>query len=163
MNLLGLKTKGPNLDRPDEVLFDPQTDLYVSWYLRRRLTEEVARATRYGRPLSLIACVPQALPGESIRQLVKQGGPFFRRLLRHGDHAGLLEGEVVAIGLPETPASGARVLAQRLRTELGVRRTPEGRRVWLVGWASLPEHGASVDALVQAALEATKESRLRAA
>ena len=163
MNLLGLKTKGPNLDRPDEVLFDPQTDLYVSWYLRRRLAEEVARATRYRRPFSLIACVPQALPGESIPQLVKQGGPFFRRLLRHGDHAGLLEGEVVAIGLPETPASGARVLAQRLRTELGVRRTSQGRRVWLVGWASHPDDGTTVEALLQAALEATKESRQRAA
>ena len=161
MNLLGFRSK--TVEMTERVLFDAETDLYASWYLRRVLNEEVARATRHGRPFSLIACLPQALPGESIPELVKQAGPFFRRLLRHGDHAGLLASEVVAIGLPETAASGARVLAQRLRTELGVRRTSQGRRVWLVGWASHPECGASVEALLEAALDATKGSRQRAA
>ena len=36
------------------VMFDRESGLYAYWYLARRFESETARATRYGRPLSIV-------------------------------------------------------------------------------------------------------------
>ena len=40
--------------RPEDLLFDPETELYVPWFLHMRLAEEVQRAVRHGWRLLMI-------------------------------------------------------------------------------------------------------------
>jgi GGDEF domain-containing protein len=148
---------------PEELLLDPETKLYISWYLHQRLAEEVERAKRHGRPFSIIVCRPQALPGEETSRAVETASPHFSRLLRQGDLVGHLEDGVIAIGLPETPAAGARVLSHRLRSELSLRSAFVNKQIWQVGWASCPEDGETPEALLQSAAAATSERRRAAA
>ena len=168
MKLFHHQEKKPDVDeeriaRPEDLLFDPETELYVPWYLHMRLAEEVQRAVRHERPLTIIVCVPQELPGQKGTQAVETISPQFARLLRGGDIVGRIEDGIIAVGLPETPESGARVLAQRLRTELVLRAAHVSRRNWLVGWAVCPEDGENIEALLEFALSAAQQSRQAAA
>jgi GGDEF domain-containing protein len=168
MKLFRRHEKTPNVDEvrsasPEDLLFDPETELYVPWYLHMRLAEEVQRAVRHGRPLTIIVCVPQELPGQKGTQAVETISPQFSQLLRGGDLVGRIEEGVIAVGLPETPESGARVLAQRLRSELVLRAAHVSKRNWLVGWAVCPEDGENVEALLEFALTAAQQSRRAAA
>lgn len=168
MHVFRRRARAPDADvdhvgRPEDQLLDPETGLYASWYLRVRLAEEVRRALRHGRPFSVIACIPQHLPGQENVQAVKSAGRQFSRLLRGGDLVGLTDDQCIVVGLPETLASGARVLAQRLRGELVLRTAHVSKQIWLVGRASCPEDGKSIEALLEAAIAGAKESRQAAA
>ena len=168
MKLFRRREKKPEIEedrsaRPEDLLFDPETELYMPWYLHMRLAEEVQRALRHERPLTIIACVPQELPGQKGTQAVETLSPQFGRLLRGGDLVGRIEDGVIAVGLPETPESGARVLAQRLRSELVLRAAHVSRRNWLVGWAVCPQDGENIEALLEFALTAAQQSRRAAA
>ncbi len=168
MKLFRRHEKTPDVDEersasPEDLLFDPETELYMPWFLHMRLAEEVQRAVRHGRPLTIIVCVPQELPGQKGTQAVETISPQFGGLLRGGDLVGRIEDGVIAVGLPETPESGARVLAQRLRSELVLRAAHVSKRNWLVGWAVCPQDGEDVDALLEFALTAARQSRQAAA
>ena len=168
MKLFRRQEKKPDIEeermaRPEDLLFDPETELYVPWYLHMRLAEEVQRAVQHRRPLTIIVCVPQELPGQRGTQAVETISPQFAKLLRGGDLVGRIEDGVIAVGLPETPESGARVLAQRLRSELVLRAAHVSRRNWLVGWATCPEDGEEIEALLEVALSAAQQSRQAAA
>ena len=168
MKLFRREEKKPNIEeerstRPEDLLFDPETELYVPWYLHMRLAEEVRRAVQHRRPLTIIVCVPQELPGQKGTQAVETISPQFAQLLRGGDLVGEIEDGVIAVGLPETPESGARVLAQRLRSELVLRAAHVSKRNWLVGWAACPQDGEKIEALLEFALTAARQSRQAAA
>ncbi len=146
--------------KPEELLLDPETKLYASWYLHRRLAEEVQRAKRHGRPFSIIICRPQALLGEGTSQAIETAArPHFNRLLCQGDLVGRLEDGAIAIGLPETPAAGARVLSQRLRGELSLRSAFVSKQIWQMGWATCPKDGETLEAMLQSAMAKTSERR----
>lgn len=88
-------------------VMDNDTLLHADWYFRLRLDEEIARATRYSQPFTLIdisSHSPEAL--EAVRALARDS-------LREVDFAGDL-GQKVAVCLPNTSRSGAWSVVARL-------------------------------------------------
>lgn len=92
-----------------------------------RAAEEVARANRHGRALSILMLdidffkrindtYGHPTGDEAIRSLVRT----CRSLVRTSDVLGRLGGEEFALLLPETPLPGAVLLAERLRRALAV-------------------------------------------
>lgn len=86
--------------------FDRDTGLHANWYFRLRVDEEIARATRFGQPLTLLC-----LTGSPA--LLRTPRLALKRWLRQVDFAGDL-GEVIAILLPNTSRDGAATLAERI-------------------------------------------------
>lgn len=105
---------------------DDLTQLYNSREFRRRLTGEVERAKRYGKPLSLVLLDVDHFKevndsygytgGDAVlRQLVQ----FIRARVRAADVIfRYKQGDEFAILALETPPLGAAAVAERLRSEL---------------------------------------------
>jgi len=104
-----------------------QTDALTQLYNRRHtsatLEAEVARANRYGTPLSVLICDIDHFKSindrfghnagdEVIRQVAKVLGASIRRI----DLAGRWGGEEFVVLLPSTPLDGAAVVGERIRT-----------------------------------------------
>jgi diguanylate cyclase (GGDEF)-like protein len=133
---------------------DPLTRAYNRRYFELRLDEELARAQRYGQPLSLIMADIDGFKGVNdahghasgdavLRELVRVLGGIIRRsemLCRFG-------GEEFVIMLPQTNGQAAAVVAERMRrTVAGHRFADEHGRAGLsitisLGVASYPDHG----------------------
>jgi diguanylate cyclase (GGDEF)-like protein len=104
-------------------LTDSLTGLFNQGYFRQRLTEEVARAARYGIPLSLILIDVDHFKQVNDRLGHAAGDALLRRIAniiaagcRRTDYQGVRRGgDEFAIILPHTPASAAEQLAERLR------------------------------------------------
>lgn len=125
-----------------------------------RLEEEISRARRTQKPLSLLI-----LDIDHFKKFNdSHGHPFgdavlrhfagiIERCLRHEDFAGRIGGEEFAILLADSPREGARETAERLRSE--VERTlfahaGNSARITLSGGiATFPRDGGSKDQLVQ--------------
>jgi len=142
---------------------DGDTRLLSSDALRGQATAAIERALAEGEPLSLVACIPQQLPGERASGVVGVAAACIDTLLRGDDFVGLIESDVLAIALPDTDAAGARVLAFRIKGELRLRTAHLRSTVWEAGCASLPDDGSTVDDLIAAALQSAKMSRRNAA
>lgn len=142
---------------------DLDTWLYTSREFRRRLAEEVERAAGEGRPYTVVACVPQHLPGEGVSDIVRVAAGCVRNLVRHDDLAGRLDDEILAIGLPDTGADGARVFCYRLQGDLRLRSYHLRNTVWDAGFACLPEDGSTAPELLRAAIRAARTRRRRLA
>jgi diguanylate cyclase (GGDEF)-like protein len=111
---------------------DSLTGLYNSRYLHERLPGELERATRYGRPLSLLV-----LDCDNFKRINDQYGHLegdkvlqnlaavIRQCLRRSDSAFRYGGEEFIVLLPETDTSAAVVLAERLRGLFEVQETVE--------------------------------------
>ncbi|OGO49967.1 MAG: hypothetical protein A2148_07650 [Chloroflexi bacterium RBG_16_68_14] len=139
------------------------TWLYTSREFRRRLTEEVERAAREERPYTVVACVPQHLPGEGVGDIVRVAADCVHNLVRDDDLAGRLDDDILAIGLPDTDADGARVFCYRLQGDLRLRSYHLRNTVWDADFACLPEDGSPAEELLQAAIKAAKTRRRRLA
>ena len=138
-------------------------DLYEGERFRQMLEVQVERAHRGRRPYTILACVPQQLPGEGVALVVAAGAWLAPGLVRNSDLAGLLHPEVVTIGAPETSAPGAQALAHRLQSELSLRSGLRHGVRWEAGFACLPEDGSTPQELLQAAIEAARTRRQRLA
>lgn len=110
---------------------DPTTGVYHQAYVLLRLEEEVARAARYGHPLSVLrvtANVHGALHG-AWDDLNGQIGQRIARCLRRVDLVGYLGGELIVIA-PCTNADGARIAGRRAQSAVAaapfVIRGPSG-------------------------------------
>ena len=90
--------------------FDRDTGLHANWYFRLRVEEEIARATRYGQPLTLLCLTGSPAAHRTPRLALK-------RWLRQVDFAGDL-GDVVAVVLPNTSRDGAATLAERIEAHV---------------------------------------------
>ena len=90
--------------------FDRDTGLHANWYFRLRVEEEIARATRYGQPLTLLCLTGSPAALRTPRLALK-------RWLRQVDFAGDL-GDVVAVVLPNTSRDGAATLAERIEAHV---------------------------------------------
>ena len=95
------------------VIYDRATGLIAFWYLQLRAGEEIARARRYGKPLSLVSA--WASTKESIDALAA----YFRDGLRDTDLAGYLNNGHFVLLLPETGAAGAAIVEERVRDVFG--------------------------------------------
>ncbi len=151
-------------------LRDPVTRLYNRSYFQGRLIEELRRAVRYEREISLCMMeitnythLSQAEGQEAAEKLLCYVADALSRLTRDCDVTARLGEGNFAILLPETGWTGAKVMAERLTRYL-MRflppllpevEPPEIR--W--GVASFPEEVRMPEKLYNAAAEALRRSR----
>jgi diguanylate cyclase (GGDEF)-like protein len=111
-----------------EARLDAKTGLYNSRHFAHALDQELSRARRYGRPLSLIMVDLDLLRrtnntfGHIAGDAVLRGvGDIFRAQVRTHDVPARFGGEEFAILLPETTTDQALELAERIRRAVAVR------------------------------------------
>ena len=148
---------------------DPLTQLYNHRTIQERMREEMARARRYSKPLSLLIA-----DIDHFRALNDQfghtvGDEILRRVGeviasdgegRESDIVARFGGEEFAILLPETPKSGARIKAERLVEMVREQVHVGGRPVTLsLGLAGFPDEARTPDELVAMATRALEVSK----
>ena len=142
---------------------DDLTRLYNSRYLNQVLRRESKRASRSGRPLSLLF-----LDLDGFKQVndihghlagskaLVEASAVIRASARETDIAARFGGDEFAVVLPDTGGEGAVAVAQRIRDRIGATRflASDGLSIHLtasVGVATLPDVAASAEELLRVA------------
>jgi hypothetical protein len=97
------------------VIYERDTGLFTGWYVTLRGEEECNRATRYGRPLTLLVVEPA--PESDAWLDYRSVALWLRRELRAVDVAGYLGNTRFVVIMPETAIEAAQNAAARLRSE----------------------------------------------
>ncbi len=142
---------------------DDLTQLYNSRYLNQVLRRETKRASRSGRPLSLLFVDLDGFKSVNdphghlcgSRALV-EAAAVIRRSARETDMVSRFGGDEFALVLPDTGGEGAFAVGERIREKIAAHNflAGDGLDIHLtvsVGVATLPDVGASSEELVQAA------------
>ncbi|MEC5398821.1 diguanylate cyclase [Uliginosibacterium sp. H1] len=135
---------------------DPLSGLFSRAHWQQRLEEEFARASRHGRPSSLLLLdadhfktindtYGHACGDEAIRHL----GHLIQVQVRHSDIAGRVGGEEFAVILPETDASHAMRLAERVRDALASSPLPFNAEQYLTVSIGIAELSSSIESSPQ--------------
>jgi diguanylate cyclase (GGDEF)-like protein len=145
---------------------DDLTQLYNSRYLSQVLRRETKRASRSGRPLSLLFIDLDGFKSINdthghlygSRALVEAAG-VIRLSARETDVVARFGGDEFALILPDTGSEGAVAVGERIRERIDEYRflTGDGLDIHLtvsVGVATLPDVAASAEGLIQAADQA---------
>jgi diguanylate cyclase (GGDEF)-like protein len=145
---------------------DDLTQLYNSRYLSQVLRRETKRASRSGRPLSLLFIDMDGFKSINdthghlygSRALVEAAG-IIRASARETDIVARFGGDEFALVLPDTGSEGAVAVGERVRDRIAAWPflTGDGLNIRLtgsVGVATLPDVAASAEQLIQAADEA---------
>ena len=142
---------------------DDLTQLYNSRYLNQVLRRETKRASRSGRPLSLLFIDLDGFKAVNdthghlcgSRALV-EAAAVIRGSARETDVVARFGGDEFALVLPDTGGEGAFAVGERIRERIAAHQflAAEGLDIRLtasVGVATLPDVAASAEELVQAA------------
>jgi diguanylate cyclase (GGDEF)-like protein len=142
---------------------DDLTQLYNSRYLNQVLRREAKRASRSGRPLSLLFVDLDGFKGVNDRHghqfgslaLVEAAG-VIKRCARETDMVARFGGDEFAVVLPDTGSEGASAVGERVRERVAAHPFLAGNGLDLrltasVGVATLPDVAASAEELVRAA------------
>jgi len=142
---------------------DDLTQLYNSRYLAQVLRRETKRASRSGRPLSLLFIDLDGFKGVNdvhghlcgSRTLVEVAA-VIKATARETDVVSRFGGDEFAAVLPDTGSEGALAVGGRIRDRIAESRylTGEGLSIALtasIGVATLPDVAASADGLMRAA------------
>jgi two-component system, cell cycle response regulator len=142
---------------------DDLTQLYNSRYLNQVLRREAKRASRSGRPLSLLFMDLDGFKGVNdvhghlagSRALV-EAAAVIRGSARETDVAARFGGDEFSIILPDTGSEGAVAVADRVRERIAAHPFLAGNGLNLrltasVGVATLPDVAGSAEELVRAA------------
>ena len=131
---------------------------------QQRLEHELARARRYGAPLSIVLGdldgfkhLNDVFGHRHGDQALREFADICRSHLRNPvDFVSRVGGEEFAIVLPDTPASGAILAAERIRRAVSdTLRTPAGSPVTAsFGVATFPAHGTTAELLLDHADQA---------
>jgi diguanylate cyclase (GGDEF)-like protein len=142
---------------------DDLTHLYNSRYLNQVLRRETKRASRSGRPLSLLfidldgfKSVNDTHGHHAGSRCLVEAAAVIRSSARETDVVSRFGGDEFALVLPDTGGEGAFAVGERIRDRLAAHRflAGEGLDIHLtasVGVATLPDVAASAEELVQAA------------
>ncbi len=142
---------------------DDLTQLYNSRYLSQVLRRETKRASRSGRPLSLLFVDLDGFKSINdthghlfgSRALV-EAASVIRASARETDMVARFGGDEFALVLPDTGSEGAVSVGERVRDKIAAWRFLQGDGLSIsltasVGVATLPDVAASADQLLQAA------------
>ncbi len=142
---------------------DDLTHLYNSRYLNQVLRRETKRASRSGRPLSLLFIDLDGFKAVNdthghlfgSRALV-EAAAVIRQSARETDVVARFGGDEFALVLPDTGGEGAFAVGERIRERIAAHKflAADGLNIHLtgsVGVATLPDVAASSEELVQAA------------
>jgi diguanylate cyclase (GGDEF)-like protein/putative nucleotidyltransferase with HDIG domain len=158
----------------EQARIDPKTGLFNARHFSAALAEELARAQRFGRPVSLIMADLDLLReinntyGHLVGDAVLSGvADVFREELRDYDVPARFGGEEFALLLPETNHEKALEVAERIRIAVAARVFDvEGvgeplRATISMGVASFPRDGTSPNELVHLADLAVYRAKLQ--
>ncbi len=142
---------------------DDLTHLYNSRYLNQVMRRETKRASRSGRPLSLLFIDLDGFKAVNdthghlfgSRALV-EAAAVIRQSARETDVVSRFGGDEFALVLPDTGGEGAYAVGERIRERIAAHRflVGDGLDIHLtvsIGVATLPDVAASAEELVQAA------------
>ena len=157
-----------------EARVDPKTGLFNARHFANVLNEELARAARFDRPMSLIMADLDLLRdinntyGHLAGDAVLTGiAEIFRQQLRHYDVPARFGGEEFSILLPETPPDQAVEIAERIRRavaakEFEVETSSEPIRATIsLGVAGFPRDGSDANELIHQADLAVYRAKLQ--
>jgi diguanylate cyclase (GGDEF)-like protein len=145
---------------------DDLTRLFNSRYLNLYLGREIKRCKRHGIPLSVIFLDLDGFKGinDQYGHLAGSGtltevGGILALGVRESDILARYGGDEFVVVLPETPASGALVIAERLRRSIEEHRflEPQGIAARIsasFGIATYPDHALTPEGLIQKADQA---------
>jgi diguanylate cyclase (GGDEF)-like protein len=153
-------------------LRDPLTSLYTHRAFQERLREEVARATRYSQPMSLLIADIDQFAQINYDLGYQVGDEILRKIatiiqedespdrVRSSDVVARYSGEEFVLLLPETAKPGALTKAARLRDAVALATMPGNRKLTLsIGVACLPEDAADPEGLLTAAEAALRGAK----
>jgi len=153
-------------------LRDPLTGLYTHRAFQERLREEVARANRYSKPMSLLIADIDQFASVNYDLGYQAGDEILRKIsvilqedespdrVRSSDIVARYSGEEFVLLLPETAKPGALTKAARLRDAVAVSSFPGNRKLTLsIGVACLPEDAADPEGLLTAAEAALRGAK----
>ena len=105
--------------------------LFAGWYIINRLSEELDKAVRYGRPLSIVIAKPRLLQGERpTSEAITVASEAAQSAARSADLVGWLGEDSLIIVLPETKENEANAAASRWRQEIEGRNRGRGGQQW---------------------------------
>jgi diguanylate cyclase (GGDEF)-like protein/putative nucleotidyltransferase with HDIG domain len=158
----------------EEARVDPKTGLFNARFFASALREELGRASRLERPLSIIMAdldllrdINNAyghLAGDAVLKGISE---VFRKQLRHYDVPARFGGEEFAILLPETPPEQALEIAERIRRAVADQRfevetsSEPIRATVSIGVAGFPKDGADPNELIHQADLAVYRAKLQ--
>src|SRR5215217_2759742 len=158
----------------EEARVDPKTGLFNARYFAGELREELARAGRMDRPMSIIMADLDLLRdinnsyGHLAGDAVLKGiAEVFRKQLRHYDVPARFGGEEFSILLPETPPDQALEIAERIRRAVAertfdVETSSEPIRATVsIGVAGYPKDGTDSNELIHQADLAVYRAKLQ--
>ena len=158
----------------EEARVDPKTGLFNARHFAVALNEELVRAERFDRPLSLVMADLDLLRdinntyGHLAGDAVLQGiAEVFRAQLRHYDVPARFGGEEFAILLPETAPEQAFEIAERIRRTVAasafdVETSSEPIRATIsIGVAGFPRDGVDSNELIHQADLAVYRAKLQ--
>jgi diguanylate cyclase (GGDEF)-like protein/putative nucleotidyltransferase with HDIG domain len=158
----------------EEARVDAKTGLFNARHFAQALNEELLRAERFERPLSLVMADLDLLRdinntyGHLAGDAVLQGiAEVFRAHLRHYDVPARFGGEEFAILLPETTPEQAFEIAERIRRTVAdrtfdVETSSEPIRATIsIGVAAFPRDGADANELIHQADLAVYRAKLQ--
>jgi diguanylate cyclase (GGDEF)-like protein/putative nucleotidyltransferase with HDIG domain len=157
-----------------EARVDPKTGLFNARHFAAALSEEIGRAQRFERPMSLIMADLDLLRdinnsyGHLAGDAVLKGiAEVFRAQLRHYDVPARFGGEEFSILLPETPPEQALEIAERIRRAVAertfdVETSSEPIRATVsIGVAGFPKDGTDANELIHQADLAVYRAKLQ--
>jgi diguanylate cyclase (GGDEF)-like protein/putative nucleotidyltransferase with HDIG domain len=157
-----------------EARVDPKTGLFNARHFAAALADELTRAQRFDRPLSLMMCDLDLLRdinnnyGHLAGDAVLRGiADVFRHELRHYDVPARFGGEEFSILLPETTTEQALEIAERIRRALADRRfevetsSEPIQATVSIGVAAFPEDGKGANELIHQADLAVYRAKLQ--
>lgn len=138
---------------------DPSTNLLNYKSFVKRLDYEIKRAKRYRRPVALIVLsidnvetIAKALGVDIVEDLYRQLAIVLEKQIRDIDVAARIRYDRLAVFLPETYGSRAKIVAQRIVNKINnksiLSNHPDKTFTASCGVTAFPSHSREVDGLI---------------